>query len=135
MNQQIIDLTRQLGAAIQADGSYLRFRIAAQQNEEDSELNEQIGALNLLRAKYSAETQKDGKDEAKIEEYSKDFDELYSSIMQNSNMVEYTAAKYDIDRVMKEITDILALCVNGEDPQTCQPHDCGGSCGSCGGCH
>ena len=34
------------------------------------------------------------------------------------------------------INTILVMCVNGEDPDTCDPApSCTGSCSTCGGCH
>ena len=40
--------------------------------------------------------------------------------------------------MMHYITGILALCIQGEDPATCEPeeehHHCGGDCSGCSGC-
>ena len=43
----------------------------------------------------------------------------------------------DFGPLMNYLTGILAMCVNGEDPETCDPnaHNCGGECSSCSGCH
>lgn len=134
----INELTRALGAAIQADPAYLRLCIAKQHNDEDQQLQEDIGQLNLIRIQYNTELSKEsGKDDAKIAEYSKNFKELYAKIMRNPNMTEYNAAKEAVDGMMNQITAILTMCVNGEDPQTCEPPHggCSGSCATCGGCH
>jgi cell fate (sporulation/competence/biofilm development) regulator YlbF (YheA/YmcA/DUF963 family) len=77
-------------------------------------------------------------DESKMEQYGKEFEELYRAVMLNGNMVKFEAAKTAIDDMMNEIMGILALCIDGQDPATCEPaheHSCGGSCESCGGCH
>ena len=77
-------------------------------------------------------------DESKMEQYGKEFEEAYRAVMLNGNMVKFEAAKTAIDDMMNEIMGILALCIDGQDPATCEPaheHSCGGSCESCGGCH
>lgn len=135
----VIELTRQLGAAIQEDERYKAFEEAKKANEADTALNELIGKINLIQLNYQNEAAKgDDADEAKIEEMSKEFEELYREIMLNGNMVKFDAAKSAIDEMMNEIMGILALCIDGQDPATCQPeeeHHCGGECSECGGCH
>ena len=135
----VIELTRQLGAAIQEDERYKAFEEAKKANEADTALNELIGKINLIQLNYQNEAAKgDDADEAKIEEMSKEFEELYREIMLNGNMVKFDAAKSAIDDMMNEIMGILALCIDGQDPATCQPeeeHHCGGECSECGGCH
>ncbi len=136
----VIELTRKLGAAIQADERYKEFEAAKNANENDAQLNEMIGKINLLQMNYQNEAAKgEDADEAKMEEFSKEFEELYREIMLNGNMVKFEAAKTAIDDMMNEIMGILALCIDGQDPETCKPeeheHHCDGSCDSCGGCH
>ena len=57
----------------------------------------------------------------------------------NPNMQNYEMARGAIDDMMNRCMQILTLCVNGADPETCEPEahaDCTGSCSSCGGgCH
>ena len=136
----VIELTRKLGAAIQADERYKEFEAAKNANESDAALNEMIGKINLLQMNYQNEAAKgEDADEAKMEEFSKEFEELYREIMLNGNMVKFEAAKTAIDDMMNEIMGILALCIDGQDPETCKPeqhdHHCDGSCESCGSCH
>ncbi len=136
----VIELTRQLGAAIQADDRYKAFTEAKKANEADAELNEKIGQINLIQMNYQNEAAKgDDADEAKMEQYSVEFEKLYREVMLNGNMVRFEAAKTEIDDMMNEIMGILALCIDGQDPATCKPeeHHCGDGCDceSCGGCH
>jgi hypothetical protein len=53
--------------------------------------------------------------------------------MMNPNMQAYEKARQDIDELMNYLTGILAMCVNGDDPETCDPkaHQCGGDCSGC----
>ena len=114
----IIEITRQLGAAIQQDERYLAFHEARKTNEADTDLNDLINKIQLIHMSYQHEAAKDDANE--------------------ENMQKYEAARQAVDEMMNHITGILALCVQGEDPKTCEPqeeHHCSGECGSCGGCH
>ena len=135
----VIELTRQLGAAIQEDARYKEYEAARKANEADDALNELIGKINLIQLNYQNEAAKgEEADPAKMEQFAKEFEEKYREIMLNGNMVKFEAAKTAVDDMMNEIMGILACCVDGQDPATCTPHQehsCDGSCSSCGGCH
>ena len=135
----VIEITRQLGAAIQEDARYKEYEAARKANEQDDALNNLIGSINLIQLNYQNEAAKgEEADAAKMEQFAKEFEEKYREIMLNGNMVKFEAAKNAVDEMMNEIMGILACCVDGQDPVTCSPqqeHHCGGSCDSCGGCH
>lgn len=135
----VIELTRQLGAAIQEDARYKEYEAARKANEADDELNNLIGKINLIQMNYQQEAGKgEEADATKMEAFAKEFEEAYREIMLNGNMVKFEAAKTAVDDMMNEIMGILAMCIDGHDPATCTPaeeHHCGGSCDSCGGCH
>ena len=134
----IIEITRQLGAAIQQDERYLAFHEARRTNEADTDLNDLINKIQLIHMSYQHEAAKDDANEEKLAAYDKEFSEVYQTVMANENMQKYEAARHAVDDMMNEITAILSLCVQAEDPKTCQPqeeHHCSGECGSCGGCH
>lgn len=134
----VIELTRQLGAAIQQDARYADYMKAKAANEADDNLNALIGKLNLLQLSYQTEAQKEDADEAKLAAYDEDFRKLYGEVMLNENMRNYENARQSVDDMMNYIIQILSLCVNGEDPATCEPApeggSCTGSCSTCGGC-
>ncbi len=134
----VIKLTRELGAAIQQDEKYLAFVAARKANDDDKELNALIGKLNLVQMNYKNESEKDTPDNAKLESLDEEFRKLYGEIMLNGNMRKFEEAKQNVDDMMNYLIQILSLCVNGEDPATCEPQNeeggCTGSCGTCGGC-
>ena len=132
----LIQMARELGAAIQQDARYIEFMEAHAENEKDDELNALIGRIQLIHMSYNREAAKEDKDEQKLKEYDQQFNALYNEVMCNPHMRRYEKARDAIDALMKEITGILTLCVRGEDPMTCDPNAsaCGGDCGSCGGC-
>ena len=134
----VIKLTRALGAAIQKDERYLAFVAARKANDDDKELNALIGKLNLVQMNYKNESEKETPDNAKLESLDEEFRKLYGEIMLNANMRKFEEAKQDVDDMMNYLIQILSLCVNGEDPATCEPQSedggCTGNCGTCGGC-
>ncbi|MBQ6119361.1 MAG: YlbF family regulator [Clostridia bacterium] len=134
----VIELTRQLGEAIQQDEKYIAFTAAKRANDEDMALNALIGKLNLVQMAYQNESGKESPDEQKLSDMDKEFQSLYGEIMLNENMKHYEARKQELDDMMNYLIGILSQCVNGADPATCEPvsesGDCTGSCSTCGGC-
>ena len=124
----LIQMARELGAALQQDERYLEFMQARDENEKDNELQSLIGKIQLVHLSYNREAAKDDKDEDVLKEYDRQFHALYNEVMCNPNMRRYEKARDAVDELMKEITGILTLCVRGEDPMTCDPNAsaCGG---------
>ena len=60
---------------------------------------------------------------------------MYQKIMENEHMLRYNDAKNEFDALLQQMTGILSLCAEGEDPATCDASSCGGNCSSCAGCH
>ncbi|MBR2867979.1 MAG: YlbF family regulator [Clostridia bacterium] len=134
----VIAKARELGALLQQDERYVALMNAQKANEEDQELNELIARIQLVQMSFQHEASKEDKNQQKLEAYDKEFGEIYTKIMANPNMQAFEAARSEIDKLMNYINGIFALCLQGEDPATCEPqqqHECGGECSSCGGCH
>ena len=135
----VIELTRQLGAAIQKDERYLAFAAAKEANEKDEALNALMGEIQMIQMNYQIEASKEEPDSAKMQEFEAEFNAKYEAFMANENMQKYDEARAQVDSMMNYIMQILGLCVNGADPATCEPeqhdHSCDGSCSSCSGCH
>ena len=136
---ELIKLTRELGKAIQKDERYLNIQKCIDANEADTALKELMAKIQILQVSYQKEAEGKGNAE-KLQQLEKEFSELYAQIMQNENMKNYEEARAQIDEMMDYLVGILTLCVNGEDPDTCEPqkHDCGHDhdcdCG-CEDCH
>ena len=127
-------LTRELGKAIQQDERYLAMRKAVEANEQDTALNELMSRIQLIQVSYQHEASKENPDEGKMKAYDEEFRGVYSEIMMNENMRNYEMARKELDDLMNYLTGILAMCVNGDDPETCDPtaHQCSGDCSGCG---
>lgn len=135
----VIKIARELGAAIQKEEAYKKYHEARLANEKDDELNDKIGEFNLARMSLTNELQKPEaeRSQSKIETLNNQLQELYTQVMSNDNMQKFNAAKQEMDMLTNQITGIIAMCIEGEDPETCDPiqASCTGSCESCGGCH
>ena len=134
----IIKLTRELGAAIQQDERYAKFQVAQKANEEDKELNELMGKIQLVHMSYQHEASKEDANEQKLAAYETEFNDLYKKVMDNEHMRDYEVARAEIDEMMHYITGhSRSVGIQGEDPATCEPeeeHHCGGDCSGCSGC-
>lgn len=133
----IIELTRELGKAIQADARYVEMQLARQQSDEDQELQDAIGEFNLKRMAISNEASKPDRSDEAMQRLNQELRQVYAKIMANEHMIRYNAAKTEFDAMFQRVTGILGLCAEGDDPETCDydAASCGGDCSSCGGCH
>ncbi len=132
-----IELTRELGKAIQEDPRFIEMRLAHQASDEDQELQDAIGEFNLKRMAISNEAAKPDRNDETMQRLNQEFREVYAKIMANEHMRRYDAAKTEFDAFFQRITGILNLCAEGDDPETCDydAASCGGDCSSCAGCH
>ena len=132
---EVIKKARELGAAIQATEEYKNFIAAKERNDADEELQKQIAEFNLLKMQYDAEMQKEDPDKEKIQQINTDITALYGTIIGGKSMTEYNEAYTAYNELCTKISNIILMCQNGEDPETCESSSCTGNCGTCGGCH
>ncbi len=132
----IIEMTRELGKAIQKDDRYLNMQLATQNCEDDQQLQDLIGEFNLKRLAINNETSGEDADEEKLRALNEELRHVYAQIMQNPNMTAYNMAREEMDGLMNRVTAIITKSVEGEDPETADYEaSCTGSCATCGGCH
>ena len=129
----IIEMTRELGRALQNDERYIAMMAARQASDEDEALQEAIGEFNLKRMAISNEAQKEERDDETLRRLNDEFRAVYQKIMENEHMLRYNDAKNEFDALLQQMTGILSLCAEGEDPATCDASSCGGNCASCAG--
>ncbi|MBO4877356.1 MAG: YlbF family regulator [Ruminococcus sp.] len=131
----IIELTRELGKALQNDDRYIAYTLAKQVNDNDEELQALITKFDNMRQDLSVEMCKDDKDTDRIKELDQGIKSCYNQIMTNKNMIVFSAAQKSMEALVGNIQQIITMCANGEDPDTCEPSTgCTGSCATCGGC-
>ncbi len=134
----VIESARALGVALQQDERYIKFMVASKASDTDTEMQNKIGEFNMLRMQLNQEMQKEDKDADKMTSLDNDIRALYDEIMAMPAMVAYNDAKEEMDKILASVNYIISMAANGEDPMTCSaepPHNCGGSCSTCGGCH
>lgn len=136
--QDILELAKTLGHAIQADERYLKVRAAQEDADKDEALQELIGQFNLKRIAMNAETAKGEakKDSEKYRQLDSEMREIYAKIMENPNMKAYQVAKTDLDLLTRSVMTIVNMSIQGMDPDTYEENSgCSGDCSACGGCH
>lgn len=134
----VIELTRELGKAIQQDERYIKYMSACAENDTDTEIQYKIEKFNQLRSELSIEMQKPDKDADKLTSLDREIKELYDEIMAMPKMVAFNESKAEMDALLTSVNYIISSAANGEDPETCPatpPQSCSGSCSSCAGCH
>lgn len=131
----VIEMTRELGKAIQQDDRYIAYSLAKQVNDADSELQTDIAAFDGLRNDMREAMSGENPDFDRINAIDKETKALYQKIMDNPNMMVFTKAQTELENLITNINQIISLCANGEDPDICEPSpSCSGNCATCGGC-
>ncbi|MCL1881112.1 MAG: YlbF family regulator [Oscillospiraceae bacterium] len=136
-----IKAARQLGRELQKDERYVAYHTAKEKNDTDSALNDLINEFNLVRQKLNLEIskpteQRDDSYKEKLDSLNAEAQGVYVKIMDNPNMKAFTDAKTQMDEMIQEVSTIISLCCDGENPDTCQlpPPPAAGGCASGGGC-
>lgn len=130
----IITMAREMGKAIQQDENYLKLMKAKDVIDNDPQLQKQISEFNLKKMDLNQELGKEEKNQEKLTSLDREIKELYDSIIGNAQMIAFNEAKQAIDNMMNQVSQILMLSVNGQDPDS-ELSGCSGSCSSCSGCH
>ncbi len=132
----IIELTRELGKKLQKEDIYLKFQLAKQAADEDTELQKMINEFGLKREEISEETSKNENEQdfERIQKLNREMRKVYAKIMTNERMINYNDTKDEFDVLMKRITTIIQESSEGENPETADYIPCTGSCATCGGC-
>ncbi len=133
----IIELSREFGKEIQKDQRFLNMRIAQQNADEDTELQDVIGQFNLKRIAIDTESHNEEADPQRLQVLNQELRAIYDDAMGRPNMIAYNAAREEFDALLKRVNAIISLSADGEDPETADYEEsaCTGSCSSCAGCH
>ena len=107
----VIELTRELGKAIQADERYIRFAKARLANDDDTDLQNTIGNFNIKRMELEKAVGEENKDEEKVKTLNEELRKLYGEIMSSKSMVEYNTAKALLDQMMNEVNTIIIFSI------------------------
>ena len=133
----IINLARELGAAIQQNEEYIDYKIKEQNVECDEALQKVIEEFNLKKVSINNEIGKENVDQEKIDELNNSIGELYNEIMQNENMKSYNESKQKFEEMLGKVSFIINSAAQGQDPYSIDAEvetSCGGNCSGCSGC-
>ena len=132
----IIEMTRELGKAIQSDDRYIAYCLAKQANDEDEQLQNLINAFNLKRVELQMEISKPDKNDDTVQELNNLIKDTYQKIMTNPKMMIYNNTKSAMDELMSQINNIITMSANGVNPDEIDSGklSCAGDCSTCGGC-
>ena len=92
----VIEITRKLGAAIQQDERYINYAKAKLANDNDENLQKNIGEFNLIRMQLDNELSAEERNEDKIKELNEQLRMIYTQVMSSDSMVAYNTAKQDL---------------------------------------
>lgn len=131
---EVIELARELGQAIAADERCKRLQAAKAANDADEALQEMIYAFNMKQIQVSREMHKepDKQDREKLAQLQQEMKAAYAQVMATPGMVNFTAAKKEMDELLGHVNSIIQMSVTGEVDEGAA---CGGNCASCPGCH
>ncbi len=134
----ILDLAKEIGFALQEDDRYIRMQMAQAAADEDEVLQGLIGEFNLKRIAVNNEATKseEEKNPERMKVLDQELREVYARIMANANMAAYQQAKEEMDVLMRQINTIITLSAQGVNPDEAleSGSGCSGSCATCGGC-
>lgn len=134
--EQILEMAKEMGHAIQQDERFVKMQMAQARADEDEALQALIGEFNLKRMAINAESAKgEEQDEEKLRALNVEIREVYAKVMANESMAAYNEAKTEMDKLTNAIGAILNMAAQGLNPDDYDEHSCGGNCSSCGGCH
>ena len=133
----ILQMTRELAKAIQADDRYVALSLATTASDNDKDLQEQIGKFNLTRLNLNNEMLKgEEADKERMQQLNKELGEIYEVVMANPHMKVVAGAQKDLDNLLKQINTILTGAMSGQDPDMIdvtivEGGGCSGNCASC----
>lgn len=119
----VLDLARQLGDAIAADETILRYKAAKAAYEANAALRDALHEYETQRAILGEEYGKaDGeRNEGLIALARERMEQLAREIAADEEYRDYTAAGQEVNRLMQEVNSTISAIVFGETPCT---HDC-----------
>lgn len=133
---KILELSRELGKLLQNEQCYKDYMHAKDVNDNDENLQKEIGEFNLVKLSIDQELSKEDRDEQKFRELNEQLRRIYSNIMVNESMQAFQKSKAELDRLVAGIYSVIVKCAGGENPDEVTMEDgCSGNCSSCGGCH
>jgi cell fate (sporulation/competence/biofilm development) regulator YlbF (YheA/YmcA/DUF963 family) len=116
----IIESARRLGKDIQADERYKAFIKAQEAAQNDEHIAAVSKQLEEIQAEFEKVATENPENEEKLELLHSEYIELFQKVNGEPLMAAALDARSNIDNMMNDIMQIIYLCLNGEDPDTCE---------------
>ena len=116
----IIESARRLGKDIQADDrykAYVKAQEAAQSDEHVAAVSKQ---LESIQAEFEKTATEDPENDEKLEKLHSEYIQLFQEVNKEPLLMAVLEARGNIDNMMNDVMQIIYLCLNGEDPDTCE---------------
>lgn len=111
----IMEMTRELGKALQQDDRYTAYMLAKQANDEDKELQEDIAHFEDLRMNLGTAMSAEEPDSDNIKALDTELKGVYNKIMKNPKMIVFSGAQQALEKLVSNMQQIISMCANGED--------------------
>lgn len=113
----IMEMTRELGKALQQDDRYTAYMLAKQANDNDQELQEDIAHFEDLRINLGTAMSSEEPDSDEIKALDSELKAVYKKVMSNPRMMVFSGAQQALEKLVTNMQQIIQLCANGEDPR------------------
>ncbi len=119
-----------IGEVVKESREYKELARVQEIYDNDEDLQVMLVKFNRFRDSLLAARDREVINKDEVLKLQKDMQALYTEIMQNKTMEEYTKVRNDFDDYTEKIHTLLTTELYGE-----QSTGCSGSCSSCAGCH
>ena len=134
----VIETARLLGKTLQEDERYVRYHAAKLNNDTDEQLQKDISEFHAIKMMINMEEGKVDADKERIKSLNRDLQDMFTKVTENPHMVEFEAARAEMDSLLASVNYIITASANGLDPNevpetppsACSP----GGCAGCSGC-
>ena len=127
----VFELAAQLGDALKADETMVKFAEAKKAYAADASLQKAMVEYDVQQKALQAEVGKAEQDTMLLDAIQKRIEELYHEIVEHPVYVALNEAQTAVNVLMNEVNATITFHITGEKPASCT-HDCS-TCG--GGCH
>ena len=127
----VFELAEQLGDALKADETMVKFAEAKKAYAADASLQKAMVEYDVQQKALQAEVGKPEQDTMLIDAIQKRIETLYREIVEHPVYVALNEAQTAVNVLMNEVNATITFHITGEKPSSCT-HDCS-TCG--GGCH
>ena len=93
----IMEMTRELGKALQQDDRYTAYMLAKQANDNDAELQEDIAHFEDLRINLGTAMSSEEPDSDEIKALDSELKAVYKKVMSNPRMMVFSGAQQALE--------------------------------------